>query len=118
MEKVLRFSMEEISRSLRELISEDLPRGSGSHSARAAIFREVFIYHYPDFLDKIQSNIPKITKEEEVICMLIALEQSQDQIAELFCLAEDEIYMLHKFVSAKMDLQALPEGWLQDILEE
>ena len=47
------FNMQEIARALREMISEDSPNASEAllSGTREAVFREIFIFHYPSFLE-------------------------------------------------------------------
>ena len=79
------FNMQEIARALREMISEDSPNASEAllSGTREAVFREIFIFHYPSFLEKLYQSIPEVDKDEELICMLVALGQSVKEIAEL-----------------------------------
>lgn len=72
------FNMQEIARALREMISEDSPNASEAllSGTREAVFREIFIFHYPSFLEKLYQSIPEVDKDEELICMLVALGQS------------------------------------------
>ena len=81
------FNMQEIARALREMISEDSPNASEAllSGTREAVFREIFIFHYPSFLEKLYQSIPEVDKDEELICMLVALGQSVKEIAELLC---------------------------------
>ena len=83
------FNMQEIARALREMISEDSPNASEAllSGTREAVFREIFIFHYPSFLEKLYQSIPEVDKDEELICMLVALGQSVKEIAE-FCRQE------------------------------
>ena len=83
------FNMQEIARALREMISEDSPNASEAllSGTREAVFREIFIFHYPSFLEKLYQSIPEVDKDEELICMLVALGQSVKEIAE-FCRKE------------------------------
>ena len=85
------FNMQEIARALREMISEDSPNASEAllSGTREAVFREIFIFHYPSFLEKLYQSIPEVDKDEELICMLVALGQSVKEIAE-FCRQEKE----------------------------
>ena len=78
------FNMQEIARALREMISEDSPNASEAllSGTREAVFREIFIFHYPSFLEKLYQSIPEVDKDEELICMLVALGQSVKEIAE------------------------------------
>ena len=83
------FNTQEIARALPEMISEDSPNASEAllSGTREAVFREIFIFHYPSFLEKLYQSIPEVDKDEELICMLVALGQSVKEIAE-FCRQE------------------------------
>lgn len=106
-EKISRLSMKEISRALIEMISDDSPHASKDMlcGARGAVFREIFIFHYPDFVKEVQERIPGVTKDEELLCMLVALGQSVDEIEQLFCLPAEQIYVFRKSVCWKMKLE-------------
>mgnify|MGYP000829364256 CR=1 FL=1 len=88
--------------------------------ARGAVFREIFIFHYPDFIGKVQELIPGVTKDEELLCMLVALGQSVEEIEKLFCLPAEQVYMFHKSVCWKMRLEGEKQlgDKLREILEE
>lgn len=120
-EKISRLCMKEISRALIEMISEDSPYASKDMlcGARGAVFREIFIFHYPDFIKEVQKQIPDITKDEELLCMLVALEQSVEEIEKLFCLPVEQVYMFRKSVCWKMRLEEekLLGGKMREILE-
>lgn len=49
-----RLCMKEISRALIEMISDESPYASKDMlcGARGAVFREIFIFHYPGFIKK------------------------------------------------------------------
>ena len=95
-----RLCMKEISRALIEMISDESPYASKDMlcGARGAVFREIFIFHYPDFIEKVQKLVPGATKDEELLCMLIAVGQSVDEIEQLFCLPAEQVYMFRKSV--------------------
>ena len=69
-EKISRLCMKEISRALIEMISEDSPYASKDMlcGARGAVFREIFIFHYPDFIGKVQELIPGVTMRNCFVC--------------------------------------------------
>ena len=121
-EKISRLCMKEISRALIEMISEDSPYASKDMlcGARGAVFREIFIFHYPDFIGKVQELIPGVTKDEELLCMLVALGQSVEEIEKLFCLPAEQVYMFHQSVGWKMRLEGEKQlgDKLREILEE
>ena len=60
------FNMQEIARALREMISEDSPNASEAllSGTREAVFREIFIFHYPSFLEKLYQSIPEVDKDD------------------------------------------------------
>ena len=105
-----RLCMKEISRALIEMISDESPYASKDMlcGARGAVFREIFIFHYPDFIEKVQKLVPGATKDEELLCMLIAVGQSVDEI--------EQVYMFRKSVCWKMRLEE--EKLLGDKLRE
>ena len=105
-----RLCMKEISRALIEMISDESPYASKDMlcGARGAVFREIFIFHYPGFIKKVQKL--------ELLCMLIAVGQSVDEIKQLFCLPADQVYMFRKSVCWKMRLEE--EKLLGDKLRE
>ena len=107
-----RLCMKEISRALIEMISDESPYASKDMlcGARGAVF------HYPDFIEKVQKLVPGATKDEELLCMLIAVGQSVDEIEQLFCLPAEQVYMFRKSVCWKMRLEE--EKLLGDKLRE
>ena len=88
-----RLCMKEISRALIEMISDESP-----------------------FIEKVQKLVPGATKDEELLCMLIAVGQSVDEIEQLFCLPAEQVYMFRKSVCWKMRLEE--EKLLGDKLRE
>ena len=122
------FNMQEIARALREMISEDSPNASEAllSGTREAVFREIFIFHYPSFLEKLYQSIPEVDKDEELICMLVALGQSVKEIAE-FCRQEkktlwDETKRLfnpHKvYVDLSQKLYDIKKNLLEEMSEK
>lgn len=71
---------------------------------------------FPDFIEKVQKLVPGATKDEELLCMLIAVGQSVDEIEQLFCLPAEQVYMFRKSVCWKMRLEE--EKLLGDKLRE
>ena len=61
-------------------------------SAWCCFPRDIY-FHYPDFIGKVQELIPGVTKDEELLCMLVALGQSVEEIEKLFCLPAEQVYM-------------------------
>lgn len=116
-----RLCMKEISRALIEMISDESPNASKDMlcGTRGAVFREIFIFHYPGFIKELQKLVPGVTKDEELLCMLVALGQSADEVEQLFCLSAEQIYMFRKAVCWKMRLEEdkLLADRLREILE-
>lgn len=67
-------------------------------------FRERFSLLYPNFLKQVKLNIPTITPNEEVICMLIVLEQSTDQMVDILCIEKGSVNMARHRLRKKMNL--------------
>ena len=105
------FNMQEIARALREMISEDSPNASEAllSGTREAVFREIFIFHYPSFLEKLYQSIPEVDKDEELICMLVALGQSVKEIAELIYFSPERVELLCASVCRKMNVTEVRE---------
>ena len=100
------FNMQEIARALREMISEDSPNASEAllSGTREAVFREIFIFHYPSFLEKLHQSVPEVDKDEELICMLVALGQSVKEIAELIYFSPERVELLCASVCRKPNM--------------
>lgn len=100
------FNMQEIARALREMISEDSHNASEAllSGTREAVFREIFIFHYPSFLEKLYQSIPEVDKDEELICMLVALGQSVKEIAELIYFSPERVELLCASVCRKLNV--------------
>lgn len=113
--------MTDISKTLIEMIAEDMPHASKDMmcSARGAIFREIFIFHYPGFTEELQKLAPDITKDEELLCMLIALRQSAEEMVQLLCLPAKQLGTFRKSVGwkTKMPEAGQLEECLRDILD-
>lgn len=105
------FNMQEIARALREMISEDSPNASEAllSGTREAVFREIFIFHYPSFLEKLYQSIPEVDKDEELICMLVALGQSVKEIAELIYFSPERVELLCASVCRKLNVTEVRE---------
>ena len=88
------FNMQEIARALREMISEDSPNASEAllSGTREAVFREIFIFHYPSFLEKLYQSIPEVYKDEELICMPVVSRRCGILQCLVFCLPSSYCY--------------------------
>ncbi len=108
---------------MREMISEDSPNASEAllSGTREAVFREIFIFHYPSFLEKLYQSIPEVDmgvvedlypyldKDEELICMLVALGQSVKEIAELIYFSPERVELLCASVCRKLNVTEVRE---------
>ena len=96
---------------MREMISEDSPNASEAllSGTREAVFREIFIFLYPSFLEKLYQSIPEVDKDEELICMLVALGQSVKEIAELIYFSPERVELLCASVCRKMNVTEVRE---------
>ena len=92
---------------MREMISEDSPNASEAllSGTREAVFREI----YPSFLEKLYQSIPEVDKDEELICMLVALGQSVKEIAELIYFSPERVELLCASVCRKMNVTEVRE---------
>ena len=84
-------------------------RQLGHTAAPDAVFREIFIFHYPSFLEKLYQSIPEVDKDEELICMLVALGQSVKEIAELIYFSPERVELLCASVCRKMNVTEVRE---------
>ena len=71
-------------------------------------------------IEMISEDSPYASKDEELLCMLVALGQSVEEIEKLFCLPAEQVYMFHKSVCWKMRLEGEKRlgDKLREILEE
>ena len=100
------FDIKEIVRVLYEMIAEDSPDASKAFlsGAREAVFREVFLFHYPAFRQRLYRCFPELDEEEELVCMLTALGASVEEIAELTCFPPIQVRQLYTSVCRKLDV--------------
>lgn len=68
-------------------------------------FRTRFNQLYPSFLSNLKEIVPNITKREEIFCMLIALNQTTEQIADTLCIEKKSINMLRYRIRIKIQIQ-------------
>lgn len=96
-------NMPDIIKALQEMISEESPNASRHllYGARESIFREIFVFHYPFFLDNLHRSIPDISENEELVCMLTALRQNASEIATLLYLSTEEVIAIYSSVFRK-----------------
>ena len=98
--------------SRREIVSvtPNLFRKSGESK-----FRERFTQLYPTFLSRLKERVPNITNNEEVLCMLIVLDQSTDQMIDILCIARSSVNMARHRLRKKMELNK--EDSLEDTVK-
>ena len=86
------FNMQEIARALREMISEDSPNASEAllSGTREAVFREIFIFHYPSFLEKLYQSVKEIAEliyfspeRVELLCASVCRKLNVTEVREM-----------------------------------
>lgn len=110
-------NMHDIIKALQEMISEESPNASKHllYGAREAVFREIFVFHYPSFLDNLRLSIPDISESEEMVCMLTALGQNANEIATLLSLSMEEVVAIYSSVFRKANE---PEEGMDALLQK
>ena len=83
-----------------------------------AKFRQCFELLYPLFLPRLREKIPTVSRREELLSMLIALNQDNKNIAELFGIAPRSVLMLrHRFrQKIGMNTEYSLENFIEDLL--
>lgn len=61
------------------------------------------------FLEKLYQSIPEVDKDEELICMLVALGQSVKEIAELIYFSPERVELLCASVCRKLNVTEVRE---------
>lgn len=77
-------------------------------------FRSYFQRLYPSFLVRLKELVQEPTRNEEILCMLIKLGQSSDDIAQILCISKSSVNMARHRLRKKMDLKK--EDSLEEIL--
>lgn len=79
-------------------------------------FRQCFELLYPLFLPRLRKKVPSVTRREELLSMLIALNQDNKNIAELLAIAPRSVLMLrHRF---RQKIGMTTEFSLENFIEE
>src|SRR5574344_698112 len=65
-------------------------------------FRNSFVQRYPMFLSELKKQAPDITHREELLCMLLTLDYTPDQIADIFCVTRKSLNMMRYRIRAKL----------------
>ena len=83
-------------------------------------FRQCFELLHPLFLHRLRERVPSVTRREELLSMLIALNQSTKEISELLSIAPRSVLMLrHRFrQKIGMDPELSLENFIEGILGE
>lgn len=114
-------NMDDITQALHEMISDETPDASKHllYGAREEVFREIFVFHYPSFLDKLHQSIPDISESEELVCMLTALRQNASEMATLLCLSIEDVLAIYSSVFRKANkLEEGVDAFLQRLLNK
>lgn len=83
-----------------EAITPNMYRKDGE-----AKFRSRFTQLYPSFLSNLKAKVPTITRSEEVLCMLIVLNQTPEQMVDILCIARSSINMSRHRLRQRMQLE-------------
>lgn len=102
--------MKEIGAALQEMIKLHATTPALLQGERESVFREIFIFYYPDFHEQLQELLPDLTHDEELFCMLTSLRQKPKDITQLLCWEMVYIDSLHAAVCEKAGLPAKELG--------
>ena len=69
-----------------------------------ARFRLLFEKAYPQFLGKLKTVLPNISRKEELLCMLIVLGKNSAQIENILCIARSSVNMARYRLRQKLGL--------------
>ena len=93
------------------ILIPELLTGDGINS-----FRYVFMREYPYFIPKLRQAVPGITRNEEMICMFIVLDRTNDEIAIMQGVSRTSVNMARHRLRQRMKLPK--ESSLEDIVKE
>ena len=68
-------------------------------------FRRYFTQLYPGFIAGLKEQFPAISRSEEILCMLIALDQNMDQISDILCIEKKSVKMSRYRLRKKLQLE-------------
>lgn len=80
------------------------------------VFREMFQGHYPNFLPKLRQAVANISRNEEILCMMIFLSQDLNQIAYNMGIEKNSVNQARYRLRKKMGL-AKDESLKEKIME-
>lgn len=69
-------------------------------------FRKAFIKNYPSFIYLLRSSIPQVTAGEEILCMLIFLRQSTDDISAILGICRKSVKQSRYRLRQKLNISA------------
>lgn len=78
-------------------------------------FRRYFTQLYPAFLPSLKEYVPDITRGEELLSMLIALNQNMDEVADILCIERKSVKMSRYRLRKKIRIE--PEIALDDFVK-
>lgn len=78
-------------------------------------FRYRFTCMYPQFINSLREMAPGVTRREEILCMLIALGQTTDDIVDLMCIARTSVNIMRHRIRRKLNLDKAES--LEDVLQ-
>ncbi len=83
-------------------------------------FRLHFGKLYPQFMSNLRKRFPTVSRREELLCMLIALDQDTNQIERILCVAHNSVNVARYRLRTKMGLNKTDslEDTVKDILRQ
>lgn len=79
------------------------------------MFRKSFAVVHPSYLPNLREYYPQLTRNEELLAMLICMNQSTDEIALIMSINRSSVNMIRSRMRKKMGL--LKEDSLDEILK-
>lgn len=67
-------------------------------------FREYFERAYPYFIKRLRTDVPDVTRKEELFCILMALGCSNEEMMKMFSIARQSVYMAKYRIRKKTSL--------------
>ena len=85
--------------ALQSIVVADVMRDKGE-----AYFRKMFVRAYPRFLPALRQSIANLTPKEEILCMLIALNKTNQEIRDILNIERRSVNMAKYRIRRKIDL--------------
>lgn len=73
-------------------------------SAEAARFRNAFTAAYPDILPRLRTICPEVTRADEMLCILIILKQTNEEISYLLGISRSSVLKNRYRLRLKLEL--------------